>query len=101
MNNIAKSDSVFASYNGSNIYGTDEISLDNFSKLIIKNASRVTEIPKNVENKLNVGDYSRLTKVGQHVAQCRNNRAHLFFLQFKITMVAINQSSVYKPMFGF
>jgi hypothetical protein len=41
---LIKGDSVFASYSGSNLYGTDEIALNNFQKLVIKNNSVYTDI---------------------------------------------------------
>jgi len=45
---IMKTDSVYASYTGNTIFGTDEIALSSFSKLEIKNSSKLTSI---IENK--------------------------------------------------
>jgi len=49
---IIKGDSVFAGYSGTNIFGEDEIPLDSFSRLVVKNSSTYTCISVNREDGL-------------------------------------------------
>jgi hypothetical protein len=51
---ITKADSVFASYSGTGLYGMDDIPLNTFSKLVIKNISKYTGISMPMQNSLNI-----------------------------------------------
>jgi lysophospholipase L1-like esterase len=51
---IMKGDSVFAGYNGTNLYSTDDIPLSSFLKLVIKNSSTYSDISVNDINFLNI-----------------------------------------------
>lgn len=51
---VKKSDSVFADYSGTNIYGIDEIRLTSFNKLIIKNQSTYSSVSVNELNVFNI-----------------------------------------------
>jgi len=49
---IMKGDSIFASYSGTNLYGSDGIPLSSFSKLVILNSSTYTNISVNAQYSL-------------------------------------------------
>jgi hypothetical protein len=52
--NLIKDDSVFATYNGANINGMDEIPLSSFQKYVIKNSSKVTGISINKQDHIDI-----------------------------------------------
>lgn len=44
QNKVLKNDSVFASYSGTTVYGIDDVALSSFSKLVVKNSSKYTNV---------------------------------------------------------
>lgn len=51
---IHAADTVFASYNGTNLLGDDDVPVTGFSKLLIKNSSTYSDILSTLYNSLNI-----------------------------------------------